>query len=179
TLLFPGAESNIIGSGTAGEWDDAAFDGCDVVVERTIVNQRLAPVPLETRALAAALTGDRLTIWSSTQNPQLAPGAIPRALDTDPAPVRGSPPAGGRRSGAKVAVERDAIAVAWAAKHTGHGVRWIESRSENMVGMVHGRGQRQTYRIGGTRDGRVLAYHLDIVQDCGAFNRLGAFLAQL
>jgi len=47
------------------------------------------------------------------------------------------------------------------------------------VGMVHGRGQRQTYKIGGTRDGRVLAYRLDIVQDCGAFNRLGAFLAQL
>jgi carbon-monoxide dehydrogenase large subunit len=45
--------------------------------------------------------------------------------------------------------------------------------------MVHGRAQRQTYKIGGTRDGRLLAYQLDVVQDCGAFNRLGAFLAQL
>jgi carbon-monoxide dehydrogenase large subunit len=179
TLLFPGTDSNIIGSGTAGEWDDAAFDGCEVVVERTVVNQRLAPVPLETRALAAAWTGDRLTIWSSTQNPQLARGAITGALGMDPAAVRVITPDVGGGFGAKVAVDRDAIAVAWAAKHTGHAVRWIESRSENMVGMVHGRGQRQTYKIGGTRDGRVLAYHLDIVQDCGAFNRLGAFLAQL
>jgi carbon-monoxide dehydrogenase large subunit len=179
TLLFPGTDSNIIGSGTAGEWDDAAFDGCEVVVERTVVNQRLAPVPLETRALAAAWTGDRLTIWSSTQNPQLARGAITGALGMDPAAVRVITPDVGGGFGAKVAVDRDAIAVAWAAKHTRHAVRWIESRSENMVGMVHGRGQRQTYKIGGTRDGRVLAYHLDIVQDCGAFNRLGAFLAQL
>src|SRR6266700_1809008 len=45
TLLFPGTESNILGTGTAGEGDDTSFDGCDVVLERTIVNQRLAPVP--------------------------------------------------------------------------------------------------------------------------------------
>ncbi len=179
TLLFPGADNNVLGAGTAGECDDNAFDDCEVVIERTIVNQRLAPVPLEPRAMAAAWTGDRLTIWSSTQNPQLARGAITGALGMDPATVRVITPDVGGGFGAKVAVDRDAIAVAWAAKHTRHAVRWIESRSENMVGMVHGRGQRQSYKIGGTRDGRVLAYHLDIVQDCGAFNRLGAFLAQL
>jgi carbon-monoxide dehydrogenase large subunit len=48
-----------------------------------------------------------------------------------------------------------------------------------MLGMVHGRDQRQTYKIGGTRDGRVLAYHLDIVQDCGGYPRFGAFLPGL
>ncbi|HEY2304450.1 MAG TPA: xanthine dehydrogenase family protein molybdopterin-binding subunit [Streptosporangiaceae bacterium] len=179
TLLFPGTESNILATGTAGEGDDTSFDGCDVVLERTIVNQRLAPVPLEPRAMAAAWTGDRLTIWSSTQNPQLARGAIAGALGLDPALIRVITPDVGGGFGAKVAVDRDAICVAWAAKHTGHAVRWIESRSENLVGMVHGRAQRQTYKIGGTTDGRVLSYRLDVVQDCGAFNRLGAFLAQL
>jgi len=179
TLLFPGTDSNVLGSGTAGECDDAAFAACEVVIERTIVNQRLAPVPLEVRALAAAWTGDRLTIWSSTQNPQLARGAVARRLGMDQAAVRVITPDVGGGFGAKVAVDRDAIAVAWAAKHTGHAVRWIESRSENMVGMVHGRGQRQTYKVGGTRDGRVLAYRLDLVQDCGAFDRIGVFLAGL
>src|SRR5215472_12755682 len=179
TLLFPGTEDNLLGTGTTGEGDGTSFDGCDVVIERTIVNQRLAPVPLEPRAMAAAWTGDRLTIWSSTQNAQLVRGAIAGTLSMDPATVRVITPDVGGAFGAKVAVDRDAIAVAWAAKHTGHAVRWIETRSENLVGMVHGRGQRQTYKIGGTRDGRVLAYQLDVVQDCGAFNRLGAFLAQL
>jgi carbon-monoxide dehydrogenase large subunit len=179
TLLFPGTENNILATGTAGGCDDASFDGCEVVLERTIVNQRLAPVPLEPRAMAAAWTGDRLTVWSSTQNAQLARGAIAGTLGMDPAKVRVITPDVGGGFGAKVAVDRDAICIAWAAKHTGHAVRWIESRSENMVGMVHGRGQRQTYKIGGNRDGRVLAYRLDVVQDCGAYNRLGAFLAQL
>ncbi|HET7244826.1 MAG TPA: xanthine dehydrogenase family protein molybdopterin-binding subunit [Streptosporangiaceae bacterium] len=179
TLLFPGTENNLLGTGTTGEGDGTSFDGCDVVIERTIVNQRVAPVPLEPRAMAAAWTGDRLTIWSSTQNAQLARGAIAGALSLDPALIRVIAPDVGGGFGAKVAVDRDAICIAWAAKHTGHAVRWIETRSENLVGMVHGRGQRQTYKIGGTRDGRVLAYQLDVVQDCGAFNRLGAFLAQL
>src|SRR6266704_1993728 len=88
TLLFPGTDSNVAGTGTAGECDDASFDGCDVVLERTIVNQRLAPVPLEPRAMAAAWTGDRLTIWSSTQNAQLARGAIAGALGLDGASFR-------------------------------------------------------------------------------------------
>ena len=179
TLLFPGTENNLLGTGTTGEGDGTSFDGCDVVIERTIVNQRVAPVPLEPRAMAAAWTGDRLTIWSSTQNAQLARGAIAGALSLDPALIRVIAPDVGGGFGAKVAVDRDAICIAWAAQRTGHAVRWIETRSENLVGMVHGRGQRQTYKIGGTRDGRVLAYQLDVVQDCGAFNRLGAFLAQL
>jgi len=179
TLLFPGTESNIVGTDTAGGCDDASFDGCDVVIERTIVNQRLAPVPLETRAMAAIWANDRLTVWSSTQNPHLARGDIAEALGLDNAAVRVITPDVGGGFGAKVAVDRDAVAVAWAARHTGHAVRWIENRSENLVAMVHGRGQRQTYKIGGTRDGRVLAYRLDVVQDCGAFNRLATFLAEL
>jgi carbon-monoxide dehydrogenase large subunit len=179
TLLFPGTDSNILGTGGEGECGDAVFEACEVVVERTVVNQRLAPVPLEVRALAAAWTGDRLTIWSSTQNPQLARGDIAGALGMDPAAVRVITPDVGGGFGAKVSVDRDAIAVARAAKHTGHAVRWIETRSENMVGMTHGRGQRQKYKIGGTRDGRVLAYRLDVVQDCGAFDRIAAGLAEL
>src|SRR5262249_42736337 len=85
TPRFPGADSSSRGTGTAGECDDAAFEACEAVIERTIVNQRLAPVPLEPRAMAATWTGDRLTIWSSTQNPQLARGAIAGALGMDPA----------------------------------------------------------------------------------------------
>ncbi len=40
TLLFPDAGSNVPVAHPAG---DLAFDGCDVVVEREIVNQRVAP----------------------------------------------------------------------------------------------------------------------------------------
>ncbi len=42
--------------------------------------------------------------------------------------------------------------------------------------MTHGRAQRHVVKIGGTRDGRILAYRLEIVQDTGAYPRMGGFL---
>ena len=38
--------------------------------------------------------------------------------------------------------------------------------------MTHGRAQEQTITLGGTRDGRILAYRLDVVQDTGAYPRM-------
>ena len=177
--LFPDAESNTCQTGAVGNCDDASFDACEVVVARTIVNQRLAAVPLEVRSVAASWADGRLTVWASTQNAQLARGSIAGRIGLEPSAVRVIAPDVGGGFGAKVAVDRDAVCVAWAAWRTGRAVRWVETRSENLVGMVQGRAQRQTYRIGGSRDGRILAYHLDIVQDCGAYPRLGGFLATL
>src|SRR5260370_1541117 len=77
--------------------------------------------------------------------------------------------------GAKVGIDRDAIVVAWAARKMGRALRWTETRSENLVGMTQGRAQLQHVKIGGTRDGRILAYRIDIVQDTGAYARTGAF----
>jgi carbon-monoxide dehydrogenase large subunit len=173
-LLFPDAKSNIVQTGTAGNCDDASFDGCDVVIERTIVNQRVAPVPMEGRAAAASWAGDRLTVWCSTQNAQISRDTIAGELGLDAALIRVIAPDVGGGFGAKVGVDRDVICVAAAARQTGRPVRWVETRSENMIGMVHGRAQRQTYKIGGTRDGRILAYHLEILQDCGGYPRFGA-----
>jgi carbon-monoxide dehydrogenase large subunit len=55
----------------------------------------------------------------------------------------------------------------------------VESRSENLVAMTHGRGQRHILKIGGDRDGRIKAYRLDLVQDAGAYPRMAPLLATL
>jgi len=175
SLLFPAAGSNVA-CATGTPSDGAAFDGSDVVVEREIVNQRLAPVPLEGRATAARWADGKLTVWVSTQNAQIARFILAGALGLDPANIRVIAPDVGGGFGAKIGVDRDALIVAWAAKHTGRALRWAETRSENMLGMTHGRAQRQVVKIGGTRDGRILAYRLEIVQDTGAYPRMGGFL---
>ena len=175
TLVFPDAGSNVaVESG--GEPDDAAFADCEVVVERTITNQRVAPMPMEGRAAAACWVDGKLTLWVSTQNAQIARFILAGAFGLDPANIRVVAPDVGGGFGAKIAIDRDAVAVAWAAKHIGRALRWTETRSENLVGMTHGRAQRHTIKIGGTRDGRILAYRLNVVQDAGAFPRLGGFL---
>jgi len=52
---------------------DAAFKQADRIVKQRMINQRLAPIAMETRGvLAEYLPGEnRLTVWSSTQIPHL------------------------------------------------------------------------------------------------------------
>ncbi|HEV2450789.1 MAG TPA: xanthine dehydrogenase family protein molybdopterin-binding subunit [Streptosporangiaceae bacterium] len=179
SLLFPETGSNVASAGgDQPRPDDELFAGCEVVAAGRLVNQRLAPVPLEVRSAAATWGDGRLTVWASTQNAQITRDMIAERLGLDQAVIRVIVPDVGGGFGAKIGTDRDTIAVAWAARHTGRPVRWTETRSESMVAMIHGRGQRQDVKIGGTRDGRILAYRLDLVQDCGAYPR-GAYLASL
>ncbi|HVB44164.1 MAG TPA: xanthine dehydrogenase family protein molybdopterin-binding subunit [Streptosporangiaceae bacterium] len=175
SLLFPPAGSNLAVT-TGTPVDPAAFDGCDVVVEQTIVNQRLAPVPMEGRAAAARWADGKLTVWVSSQNAQIGRLILAGAFGLDPGAIRVVAPDVGGGFGAKIGVDRDALLVAWAAKHIGRGLRWAETRSENLLAMTHGRAQQQVVKIGGTREGRILAYRLEIVQDTGAYPRMGGFL---
>jgi carbon-monoxide dehydrogenase large subunit len=177
TLLFDGTGTNV-SQRRDGAFDDSAFDGCDVVVEGDIVNQRVACLPMEGRAVAASWTDGKLTVWASTQNAQLS-RLILTAVGLPPEAIRVVAPDVGGGFGAKIGVDREVILVAWAAKHTGRAVRWVESRSENLTAMTQGRAQRHHIKIGGTADGHIKAYRLDIVQDSGAYARLSGFLPSL
>jgi carbon-monoxide dehydrogenase large subunit len=55
-------------------------------------------------------------------------------------------------------------------------LRWVETRSENLVAMSQGRAQLQHIKIGGNRDGRILTYRIDVIQDIGAYSRVGGLL---
>ena len=175
TLLFPAAGSNVAVTGGAPA-GATTFDGCDVVLQRTIVNQRLAPVPMEGRAAAADWADGKLTVWVSTQNAQIARFVLAGVLGLDPGAIRVVAPDVGGGFGAKIGIDRDALVVGWAARHVGRALSWTETRSENLVAMTHGRAQQQVIKIGGSRDGRILAYRLEIVQDAGAYPRMGGFL---
>jgi aerobic carbon-monoxide dehydrogenase large subunit len=178
TLLFDGTDSNVaVKAGGPGDAD--LFDDCEVVVEQTIVNQRLAAMPMEGRAVAATFVDGKLTAWVSTQNAQIARFILAGAFGMDPAGIRVVAPDVGGGFGAKVGIDRDGIIVAWAARRLGRAVRWAETRSENLVAMTQGRAQRHVIKLGGTRDGRILAYHLDVIQDTGAYPRMTGFLAFL
>ncbi|ANY07155.1 xanthine dehydrogenase family protein molybdopterin-binding subunit [Pseudonocardia sp. HH130630-07] len=176
-LLFPEAGTNTAAVyGYDEDPDPDYFAGCEVVVGRDIVNQRLAAAPLETRAASAWWDGDRVTIHMSNQNAQGGRDEVADWLGLAPEKVRVVLPDVGGGFGAKIGADPEFALVAWLARRQGRPVRWNESRSENMTGMVQGRAQRQTVTIGGTRAGRITHYRLDVVQDLGAYPRLGTFL---
>ena len=181
TLLFPEAGSNVVGEfGDRSALRPDLFDGCEVVVTRTFTNQRVAPAPMETRAAAAAWDADgRLTAWVPNQGAQGTKGSLARMLGVDRDLVRVITPDVGGAFGAKFGADPEHAVVAWAARHLGRPARWTETRFENLLTMTHGRAQRHTVTIGGSRDGDVRAYRLEVVQDSGAYPRIGALLPSL
>src|SRR3954453_11933298 len=178
-LLFPEAGTNVMA--TFGEPAPADFfDGCEVVVTLPMVNQRVAAVPLETRATAAAWGDDgRVTIWCTNQGAQQAKGEIAGWLGLDPELVHLITPDVGGGFGAKIGADPEYAFVAWLARKVGRPTRWTENRSENMLGMLHGRAQDQVVTIGGRRDGNGEAYSLVADQDAGAYPRIGIVLPTL
>jgi len=174
-LLFPEAGTNICTSHPT-ERDESLFDDCDAVVSGRLISQRMAACPLEPRSCAAMVGDDgRLTLWLSTQTPHQDRDGLAMSLGLEAADVRVVAPDVGGGFGAKMlAVEE--ILVSWLARQTGRPVRWTETRSENMIAMNHGRAAVLDFTIGGSRDGAVQAYRLRILQDVGAYPRIGAVL---
>ena len=75
SLLFPEIGTNVCGDSAfmgAPPEDPELFAGCEVVVSERLVNQRLAPCPLEVRSAAAAWTADgTLVHWATSQIPHM------------------------------------------------------------------------------------------------------------
>jgi len=180
-LVFPAAGTNVVctfGDPSASNPD--LFAGCEVVVSAVIQNRRVAPAPMESRSGAAAWGEDgRLNAWIPNQGAQLTKGVLLGMLGLKPDEVRIITPDVGGAFGAKFGPDPEHGILCWIAKQLGRPVRWSETRMENLVGMPHGRAQEQKITIGGMQDGTVLAYRIEIIQDCGAYPKAGAFLPSL
>jgi carbon-monoxide dehydrogenase large subunit len=115
-------------------------------------------------------------MWQSTQHAHGSRGALAGMYGLEQSDVHVIAPDVGGGFGAKTGVYAEEGLLPWLARKTGRPVRWHETRTENMVGMGHGRGQIQTVEIGGRRDGTVEAYRLTVLQDSGAYPAIGAVL---
>lgn len=178
-LLFEEAGTNVA-IDLSEPLPDGFFEGCEVVVSQRLVNQRLAACPLEVRGAAAAVDGrGRVVLWCSTQSPHEVRDLVASGFGLEPSAVRVVAPDVGGGFGAKIGAHTEDLLVAWAARRLRRPLRWNETRSENMQAMSHGRAQVQHVAIGGTRDGRVLAYRLEVLQDAGAYPLMGAILPWL
>ncbi|TMM17085.1 MAG: xanthine dehydrogenase family protein molybdopterin-binding subunit [Actinobacteria bacterium] len=176
-VLHPEAGTNVSFELQFGR-DESLFDGCEVVVRRRVNNQRVAPCPLEVRAVAARWEDDgRLTQWSSTQAPHSVRDALAKAYGLFEDEVHVISPDVGGGFGAKIGGYPDELLIAWLARRVGRPLKWTETRSESMVALGHGRAQLQDIEIGGSRDGTIGAYRLTVLQDSGAYPRVGALLS--
>ncbi len=178
-VLFPDHGSNLVVEFDFGR-TEGIFDGADTVVSGRIVNQRLAAVPLEVNAAAAVPEpDDRLTFWVSNQHPFGVREPLAGTLGMPADKLRVACPAVGGGFGAKIGLYAEYVVVAAAALRLGRPVRWVETRTESMVALTHGRGQIQHVEIGAKADGTIVGLRGHLIADAGAYPALGVFLPTL
>jgi aerobic carbon-monoxide dehydrogenase large subunit len=156
---------------------DAAFADAEVVVKERILQQRLAPTPMETRAvLAEWLDADRtMTMWLSSQNPHFIRLFIGGAMGIPENRFRVISPDVGGGFGSKISPYPEDYVVPAASKLLGRPVKWVETRTENMQTTTHGRGQVFDVEVAGKKDGTLLGMKVTQYLDCGAY--MGTFSA--
>jgi aerobic carbon-monoxide dehydrogenase large subunit len=179
-IIFPAHGSNICFATTFGD-DVDALEGAEAVAEVTMVSQRLAGVPMECNAIVA-VPGEPdggLTCWVSHQAPHAAHAAMAPILGLEPEQLRIACPWVGGGFGPKAAVYVEYLVAAAAAQALGRPVKWIETRSEDMVSLVHGRDFVMTAKLGLKLDGTITGLDAKVVASGGAYPAIGAILPML
>jgi carbon-monoxide dehydrogenase large subunit len=162
------------------------FDDAAHVVEATFRQHRQTNVPMETRGIVAHWNpgAHHLEIAMSNQNPH---EIRRRAADLCGIPehdVRVSQQDVGGGFGQKMFMPREEMVVTLAAFRLGRPVKWIEDRRENLMAANSARTERATVRLAFDADHRIVAAHIDHLEETGAYpfggsGGTGAFVTSL
>ena len=160
--------------------DPDAMAGHDLTVKCRIINHRVSGAPIEpSAALAAPGTSDSpegVTLWCTSQRPHEVRNEVAAALGTPPEGVRVIAPAVGGGFGSKASTYPEFAIAAWLARHLGRPVKWIETRSENLVNMTQGRDHLHDVELGLSADGTFRWIRIKVTANVGAYPGIGAFL---
>jgi len=151
-----------------------AFAEAEVVVKQRITSQRLIPTAMETRGVVAEWRqGEKsLTLYSSTQIPHLLRTMVAGILGMRENLLRVITPEVGGGFGSKLNVYAEEALMGFIAMRIGKPVKWVESRRENFLCTIHGRGHVDYFELAAKRDGTMLGLKLKLIQDLGAYHQL-------
>ena len=153
---------------------DQAFASADVVVKQRITSQRLIGCPMEPRGAVAdykAAEGT-LTLYSSTQIPHLLRTVMAIVLGVPEGKLRVIAPEVGGGFGVKADLYADEALTCFVSMKVGKPVKWIETRRENFLATIHGRGHVDYYEIAAKSDGTILGIRIKLIQDMGAYHQV-------
>ena len=134
-----------------------------------IVNQRCAVVPIETVGCLADWTLEGLTIWATTQAPHHLRNKLASWLDTPQNLCRVIAPDVGGGFGAKIVWYPEFFVAPLLSKWLRRPVKFMQTRSEAMVQMTHGRDQVHEIEVGFEKNGKINALRMVISQNLGAY----------
>ena len=178
-LLFPEAGTNVCFFTSFGE--EGALEGADVVGEVSMVSQRLAGVPMEPNGcvMVPGEPDGGITCWVSHQAPHSILPGLAQAAGVAESAIRVVCPWVGGGFGPKAAAYVEYLVAAAAATRLQRPVQWVETRSEDMVSLVHGRDYTIEAKLGLTSEGKIVGLDATVVASAGAYPAIGAVLPML
>jgi len=169
--IFPDVAQNLALEGRFGspEIPEAIFKTASLVVRRRYKMNRSGNPPLETCGAIAHFENRRLTVWVTSQRPQMLRIALADILKLPASRVRViSPQNIGGGFGWKSPMYREVAVIGWLAMQLKRPVRWIEDRTEALKKGVHARDQIWDMTAAFSADGRILALDSEVIADVGS-----------
>ncbi len=173
-LVWPAATGNVASEAHYGDATAAAaaFARAAHVVSLDLVNQRLAPCPIEPRAILASYDAatDRISLRVSNQTPtglrdSLCAEVLGIALDK----VRVQVGDVGGGFGMKTGLYPEDVVLAFCAREFRRPLKWCAERIEEFLAASHGRDLRSKAELALDANGRALALRIDSLANMGAY----------
>ncbi len=173
-VVWPAAPDNVAAEMRHGDAAATAqaFAGAAHRVSLDIVNQRLAPSPLEPRSVLAEIdpASGRLTLHISSQMPTGVLNSLCAAIpELSAEQVRVTVGDVGGGFGMKTGIYPEDIVVAYAARSLKRAVKWESERSDDFVAGYHGRDVVSRAELALDANGKVLALRVRSLAGVGAY----------
>ena len=168
-LLFPHHGSNAIVTVPMVDDLERVMESCDMRATLHLVNQRCAVVPIEPMGCLADWTMEGLTLWATFQAPHHLRNKVAAWLNIPQTQCRVIAPAVGGGFGAKIVWSPELFVTPLLSKWTGRPVKFMQSRTEAMLQMTHGRDQEHDLEVGFDKNGKIKALRFVVTQNLGAY----------
>ena len=165
--LYPGIKSNAIVDRMFG--NDFTPDSSDIVIEKKLVNRRVATNPIEPRGIVTAYDGDKLTVWIGTQSAHSIKEGLCEAMGLPGDKVRVVQVDTGGAFGLKGGIFPEYIVASYLAMKEKRPIKWIETRREHLMASRPGRGAIGNLKLYARKDGKITGLKGDVIVDNGAF----------
>ena len=147
---------------------DAALKASDVTVTQDLYLPRIHVSSIETCGCVAAFDAmGKLTVWMTTQAPHAIRTVFALVAGLPEQKIRIISPDIGGGFGGKVPVYPGYVIAVVAALKTGHPVKWVEDRTENLQSDSFARDYHITAEIGATKEGKLTALKVKTIADHG------------
>lgn len=155
---------------SGGEVENA-FSKADIVVSQRIINNRLQPTPMETRAVLADYNPvtDEATVYITSQNPHVHRLLLSAMTGHPEHKLRVISLDVGGGFGSKIHCYGPEAVLLHLAKTLKRPVKWWETRSENFKATIHGRDHVQYVDVAADREGRLLGLRAKVYANMGAY----------